>query len=248
MIKRKLNLPAVPDQSFFLWGPRQSGKSMLLKTDYSEANWYDLLKTDLYMRLIEEPSLLREELLHASRADKSKIVIIDEVQKIPQLLDEVHWLIENTKFVFGLCGSSARKVRTGHANLLGGRAVRYELFGLVSAELGAEFDLIRMINQGYLPRHYLSSSFQHLVRSYVSDYLKEEIAAEALVRNLPAFSQFLRAAALSDTELINYASIARECGVSGPAVKEYFQILVDTMLARFLESYQAAETPCHRRS
>jgi len=238
MIKRRLELPIKPKESFFLWGPRQSGKSMLLKAVYPDAIWYDLLKTDIYVRLLEKPSLLREELLYAQSQKKAGFVVIDEIQKIPALLDEVHWLIENTPFVFGLCGSSARKVRRGRANLLGGRALRYELFGFVSKELDLEFDLIRAINQGYLPRHYLSSSHEPLIRSYINDYLKEEIAAEALVRNLPAFSNFLNAAALSDTELVNYATIARECGVSGPAVKEYFQILIDTLLARFLEAYR----------
>ena len=238
MIKRKLQLPSSPRESFFLWGPRQSGKSMLLKAIYPDAIWYDLLKTDLYVSLIEKPSLLREELLQTQTAGKNRFVIVDEIQKVPFLLDEVHWLIENTDFVFGLCGSSARKVRRGHANLLGGRAVRYELFGFVSEELGSEFNLIRMMNHGYLPRHYLSSSYEKLIRSYVNDYLKEEIAAEALVRNLPAFSNFLAAAALSDTELVSYSAIARECGVSAPAIKEYFQILIDTMLARFLDAYR----------
>lgn len=238
MLTRKLLLPAQPKESFFLWGPRQSGKSMLLKSRYPEAKWFDLLQTDQYLELRDKPSLLREQLLYESQRAKSKFVVIDEIQKVPMLLDEVHWLIENTNFVFGLCGSSARKVRAGHANLLGGRAIRHELFGLVSAEIGADFDLKRMLNQGYLPRHYLSDTHTDLVRSYINDYLKEEIAAEALVRNLPAFSQFLKAASLSDTELVNYASIARECGVSAPAVKEYFQILIDTMLAKFLDAYQ----------
>lgn len=238
MIQRLLQLPAVPQESFFLWGPRQSGKSMLMGEVYPHAIKYDLLKTDIYVRLLEQPSLLRQELLHSKSGEKKRLVIIDEVQKIPALLNEVHWLIENAPYVFGLCGSSARKVRRGHANLLGGRAIRYELYGFVSQELAAGFDLTRMLNQGYLPRHYLSDSYKPLLRSYVSDYLTEEIAAEALVRNLPAFSQFLRAAALSDTDTINYVSVARECGVSSPAVKEYFQILVDTLLAVYLESYR----------
>ncbi len=238
MFDRKLVLPAQPNESFFLWGPRQSGKSMLLRSLYREAHWFDLLKTDVSMELMQRPRLLREQLMYANNQSRSNFVVIDEIQKVPMLLDEVHWLMENTNFVFGLCGSSARKLKSGHANLLGGRAIRHELFGLSAAEIGKEFDLNRMLNQGYLPRHYLSSAHTSLVRSYVSDYLQEEIAAEALVRNLPAFSQFLRSASLSDTELVNYASIARECGVSGPAVKEYFQILIDTMLAKFLEAYQ----------
>jgi len=237
MIKRLLRLSEQSGETFFLWGPRQCGKSTLLKESYPQAHWYDLLNTDLYVRLMQEPYLLREGLLNR-KADPTRLVVIDEIQKVPLLLDEVHWLIENTQFTFALSGSSARKVRRGHANLLGGRAIRYELLGFVSAELESQFDLLRMLNQGCLPRHYLSSSADRLIRSYVNDYLKEEIAAEALVRNLPAFSHFLSSAALSDTELINYASIARECGVSEPTVKEYFQILIDTLLARFLEAYR----------
>jgi len=211
---------------------------MLLEATYPDAVRYDLLKTDLYIRLLERPSLLREELLYAQGEKRAGFAVIDEVQKIPALLDEVHWLIEHAGFMFGLCGSSARKVRRGHANLLGGRAVRYELFGFVSEEIGPGFDLVRMINQGYLPRHYLSASYPRLIRSYINDYLTEEIAAEALVRRLPTFSSFLSAAALFDTQLVNYSTIARECGVSAPAVKEYFQILIDTMLGRFLDAYR----------
>ncbi|OGX40065.1 MAG: AAA family ATPase [Omnitrophica WOR_2 bacterium RIFCSPHIGHO2_02_FULL_68_15] len=238
MIPRSLHLPHPARESFFLWGPRQTGKSLLLKTTYPDAHWYDLLKTDLYVRLLEQPHLLREELLQAKADRTARFAVIDEIQKIPALLDEVHWLIENAGFTFGLCGSSARKVRRGHANLLGGRAVRYELFGFASDELGADFDLVRMLNRGYLPRHYLSPSADRLLRAYVNDYLKEEVVAEALVRNLQAFANFLTAAALSDTELLNYATIARDCGVAAPTVKAYFQILFDTMLARPLEAYR----------
>ena len=233
MIQRRLRLPSSPDQSFFLWGPRQTGKSSLLKQLYPEALWIDLLKTNDFLRYTSQPFLLREEV----QAAAPRLVIIDEVQKVPLLLDEVHWLIENTSTVFGLCGSSARKVRRGHANLLGGRAVCYELYGFVSAELGAEFDLLRMLNHGALPRYYLSNSPRPLLRAYVNDYLKEEVANEGLVRNLPAFANFLSMAVLSDTELINYSTIARECGISSPAVKEYFQILIDTLLGRYLPAY-----------
>jgi predicted AAA+ superfamily ATPase len=233
MIQRWLPLPASPTQSFFLWGPRQTGKSSLLKHLYPGALWVDLLKTNEFLRYTNQPFLLREEV----QAAAPPLVIIDAVQKVPLLLDEVHWLIENTATVFGLCGSSARKVRHGHANLLGGRAVRYELYGFVSAELGSAFDLLRMLNHGYLPRHYLSNSPRPLLRAYVDDYLKEEIANEGLVRNLPAFANFLSSAVLSDTELLNYSAIARECGISGPAVKEYFQIVIDTLLGHYLPAY-----------
>ncbi len=234
MLRRVLHLPATPEETFFLWGPRQTGKSSLLHATYPDSRWVDLLKTDEFIRYAQRPELLRDELRDAAAGT---LTVIDEIQKVPALLNEVHWLIENRSLKFALCGSSARKVRRGHANLLGGRAVRHELFGLVSAELGAEFDVTRAVNQGVLPRHYLSERPVPLVRAYVDDYLKEEIAAEGLIRNLPAFSDFLRAAALSDTGLVSYATIARECGVSANGVREYYQILVDTLVGRFLPAY-----------
>ena len=234
MVQRFLRLPEVPEETFFLWGPRQTGKSSLLRESYPDAVWYDLLQTDLFLRFTERPGLLREELLALG---KPRLVVLDEIQKVPLLLDEVHSLIERGGWVFALCGSSARKVKRGHANLLGGRAIRHELFGLVSRELGKDFELVRMLNHGTLPRHYLGSSPGARLRAYADDYLKEEIAAEGLTRNLPAFSGFLGAAALSDGELVNFSTIARDCGVSGPTVKEYFQILVDTLLGRFLPAH-----------
>lgn len=234
MFRRALHLPTRPTDTFFLWGPRQTGKSSLLREIYPSATWIDLLRTDDFVRYRLRPTILREELLDAS---PSRIVVIDEVQKVPALLDEVHWLIENRGLRFALCGSSARRVKRGHANLLGGRALRYELLGLVSSEIGQDFDVVRAANHGFLPRHYLSDRPGMLLRSYVNDYLKEEIAAEGLVRNLPAFSGFLSAAALSDGELVNFTNIARECGVSGPTVREHFQILIDTLLGRFLPAY-----------
>ena len=235
MFTRIIPLPARPSETFFLWGPRQSGKSTVLKKLYPQALWIDLLKTDEYLHYFKYPHALREELLSGDK--KTDLVIIDEVQKVPLLLDEVHWLIENTGIIFGMCGSSARKVKRGQANLLGGRALRYEMHGLVSSELGGDFDLVRLLNHGYLPPHYVSKNPQAKLRSYVNDYLKEEIAEESLVRNLPVFSEFLNIAALSDTEKINMANIARECNISKPTVKEYFQILVDTNLGRFLPVY-----------
>ncbi len=235
MFQRQLAFPKSPEQSYFLWGPRQTGKTSLLRATYPDAIWIDLLKTDEFARYAQRPALLREELL--AQPGRS-LVVIDEVQKVPALLDEAHWLIENRGARFVLCGSSARKVRRGVANLLGGRALRHELFGLVSAEIGAEFDVVRMLNHGYLPRHYVGSAPESMLRAYVDDYLKEEVAAEGLVRNLPTFSGFLQAAVLSDAELVNLASIARDCGASAPTVKEYFQILVDTLLGRWLPAYR----------
>jgi predicted AAA+ superfamily ATPase len=234
MFRRALPLPARPVETCFLWGPRQTGKSTFLRSLYPDAVWIDLLKTDEQVRYASRPALLREE-LEAEPAPR--LVVIDEVQKAPGLLDEVHWLIENRRRVFALSGSSARKVRRSHANLLGGRAVRYEMLGLTSDEVGKGFDLVRALNHGFLPRHYLASAPERLLRSYVNDYLKEEVLAEGLSRNLPAFTTFLAAAALADGELVNYATIARECGVSAPAVKGWFEVLVDTLLGDFLPAY-----------
>jgi predicted AAA+ superfamily ATPase len=234
MLDRALALPRKPRTSFFLWGPRQTGKSTLLRATYPRARRIDLLTSREFVLYARDPSILREELAQSGE----RFVVIDEIQKVPPLLDEVHWLIENRGVVFALCGSSARKVRRGHANLLGGRATRYELHGLVSAEVGREFDLLRALNHGYLPRHYLNDAAHALIRAYVDDYLKEEIAAEGLTRNLPAFSDFLTAAALSDGQLVNHSTIARDCGVSAFTVKGYFQILVDTLLGRFLPAYR----------
>lgn len=234
MLERALHLPRRPTTSFFLWGPRQTGKSTLLHATYPRAHTIDLLTSREFVRFARDPGLLREEVESAG----ARLVVIDEVQKVPALLDEVHWLIEHRKVAFALCGSSARKVRRGHANLLGGRALRYELHGLVSVEVGDRFDIVRALNHGYLPRHYLASDARPLIRSYVDDYVKEEVAAEGLTRNFPAFSDFLAAAALADGQLVNYTTIARDCGVSAYTVKEYFQILVDTLLGRFLPAYR----------
>lgn len=235
MLERKLHLPPPGTETFFLWGPRQTGKSTLLRSKYPDAVWIDLLKAEEYRRYLDTPEYLRQEL-----PDKGDMpfVVIDEVQKLPALLDEVHWLHENRHVQFALCGSSARKVKRGHANLLGGRAIRYEMFGFVSAELYPDFDLHRLLNHGYLPRIYLSEQPRRLLNAYVANYLKEEIAAEGLVRNLPVFSNFLNLASLSDTESVNFSTIARDCGVSSQTVKEYFQILEDTMLGRWLPSFR----------
>ena len=234
MFIRALRLPAPGQETFFLWGPRQTGKTTLLRATYPGAFWIDLLKADEYRRYLERPELLREELTPGPPPSQ---IVIDEVQKVPALLDEVHWLHEHRKLRFALCGSSARKVRRGGANLLGGRAIRYELHGLTAAEVGRNVDLVRLLNHGYLAPHYESDRPERLLASYVGDYLREEVAAEGLVRNLPVFSAFLNAAALSDGALVNMANIARECGVSSHTVKGHFSILEDTLLGRWLPAY-----------
>lgn len=236
MFDRALVLPRAGKETFFLWGPRQTGKSTLLRSAYPDALWIDLLKSEEYRRYLERPELLREEI--DARKDVRQVVI-DEVQKVPALLDEVHWLVENRRVAFALCGSSARKVKRGAANLLGGRAVRYELRGLTARELGDAFDLDRLLNHGTLPRMYDADRPERLLRAYVGDYLKEEIAAEGIVRNLPAFSEFLNIAALSDGDIVNFANIARDCGVSAPTIKGYFQVLEDTLIGRWLPAFSA---------
>jgi len=180
---------------------------------FPNAKRYDLLLSDQYQRFLLQPSLIREECLAIDLKGENQIspVIIDEVQKIPILLDEIHWLIENINLRFILCGSSDRKVKRGRGNLLGGRAVRYELHPLVYPEI-PDFSLERALNNGLLPRHYQSLHPHQLLQAYVGDYLKEEIAAEALTRNITAFSRFLQIAALTNGELINYNNIASECG------------------------------------
>lgn len=239
-IERALKLPDKLSRSFFLWGTRKVGKSFLLRKTYPDAIYINLLNTKTYFKYLKEPWLLREELLSIKK-DKGEIteaIILDEVQRVPLLLDEVHLLIEEEGMKFILCGSSARKLKRGQANLLGGRALRYELLGFSAFELGEEFDLNRILNHGYIPDHYFENKPLKLIEAYVNDYLEEEIAAEALVRNIPAFANFLEMVSLSDTEMVNYANIARDCGVSAPTVKEYFQILEDTLLAKFLPAYK----------
>ena len=235
MYKRKQVFLGRGHESCFLWGARQAGKSTLLKSLFPDSPRYDLLLSDEYRRLSTRPALLREELL--ARPPGARPVVIDEVQKIPGLLDEVQWLAVNHRVQFILCGSSARKLKRGGANLLGGRALRYELFPLVHPEI-PEFDLLRALNNGLIPRHYQAEHPRGLLEAYVGDYLKEEIAAEALTRNIPAFGRFLETAAFSNGEIVNYQNIAAECGVSAPTVKQYFQILEDTLIGRMVPSFQ----------
>jgi len=231
---RALELPEPGTETFFLWGPRQSGKTTLLRERYPEAVWIDLLKADEFRRYGTRPELLREELARSG----ARFVVVDEVQKVPALLDEAHWLHENRGIHFALCGSSARKLKRGHGNLLGGRALRRELFGLSAQELGADFDLVRMLNRGTLPRILVSDRPRPLLNAYVADYWKEEVMAEGLVRHLPPFSEFLNAAALTDTEQVNFTSVGRELGVSRETVRGYFEILCDTLIARMLPPYR----------
>ena len=223
-------------KSAFLWGPRQVGKSYWIRHHMSDVVLIDLLKTDIFADYASRPALLRERY-----ADTKKHIVIDEIQKIPDLLNEVHWLIENKKISFLLTGSSARKLRQKHANLLGGRARRYLMTPLSYAEI-RHFNLEKVLISGLLPPHVLSTDPLQELRAYVADYLKEEIAAEAVVQSIPAFSDFLRIAAITSGELLNYTNVARETGISAKVVRSYFQILEDTLLGFRLQPWQRTQT------
>ena len=237
IVRRLLDLKLPRRQSAFLWGPRRVGKSYWIRQNCGTAPIIDLLKSDVYAEYASRPSLLRERFA----AQKHALVVIDEIQKVPALLDEVHWLIENTSLSFLLTGSSARKLRRGHANLLAGRAWRRQMTPLTYLEVD-HLDLEHIMVSGLLPPHFLSADPIEDLRAYVGDYLKEEIAAEALTQNIPSFSEFLRVAAITSSELLNYTNVARECGVSAKIVRSYFSILEDTYLAFRLPPWRRART------
>lgn len=234
MFRRLVRLPERPRESFFLFGPRHTGKSTLLKEVYPQARRIDLARTEEFVRYGERPALLREELEEGAG---DPVVVIDEIQKVPPLYEEVQWLVENRGRVFAMSGSSSRALRQAAPALPAGRVARFDLFGLTSAEIGRPFDLVRMLNHGYLPRHYVADAPARPLRAYIQSFIKEEVMGPGLTRSLPAFSAFLSCAALSDAELVNYATIARECGVSAPTAREYYQILLDTSLGRFLPAF-----------
>ena len=233
MLLRKFNFQDVETNSIFLWGARQTGKSTLLKMRFPGVRYIDLLKSDEFARYSRRPALLREEL---SLLPKNELITIDEIQKIPALLDEVHWLISNHHLRFILSGSSARKLRRSGVNLLGGRAIRKHLYPFVSVEI-PEFDIVKACNNGMLPPHYLVENATNRLQAYVGDYLQQEIKAEALTRNLNTFTRFLEVAALSNGEILNYNNISLECGVSAPTVKEYFSILEETLIAYIIPAF-----------
>ncbi len=233
MLTRKINLEDLKGESCFLWGARQTGKSTLLRLTFPDPRYIDLLKSDEFERYTRRPALLREEL---SLLPEGELIIVDEIQKLPVLLDEIHWLMTNRNLRFILSGSSARKLVRSGANLLGGRALRKRLYPLVSAEI-PDFDLLKACNNGMIPRHYLTENATKRLQAYIGDYLQEEIKAEALTRNLTTFSRFMEVAALSNGEVLNYSNIASECGVSAVTVKEYFAILEETLIGYTIPAF-----------
>jgi len=226
MFKRVLNLDNQHNDSIFVWGVRQVGKTTLIRETYPNAIYYDLLQAKEFERLQRNPSLLSEDLAKLNEGDT---VIIDEVQKVPQLLDEVHSLIFRKNIRFILSGSSPRKLKRHGANLLGGRALKEVLFPLVSAEI-PDFDIHKAVRYGMLPRHYLVPDPWKRLGAYIGVYLNEEIREEALSRQLKSFSRFMEIAAFSNGEIVVYKNIAQDCGIDYRTVKDYFEVLIDTLM------------------
>ena len=236
VFKRLLNLlePA-RKRSIFLFGPRQTGKTFLLKQIFPDSPFYNLLLSEHFSRISHRPSIIREELL-AQNFQGNTPVIIDEIQKLPVLLDEVHNLIEAYGFRFILTGSSARKLKRGGANFLGGRAWTRNLFPLVFPEV-PDFNLQRALNYGTLPFIYQSDSPDEDLLAYCGTYLKEEIQAEGAVRRIDNFSRFLQIAALVNAELLSYESVSRDTTIPARTVRDYFTILEDTLIGVLLPPF-----------
>ena len=225
-----------PQQSFFLMGPRGSGKSTWLRATFPDRHVIDLLAEETYQRLLASPGLFADE-LRALKADRW--VIVDEVQRLPSLLNEVHRFIEEKRLRFVLCGSSARKLKRANVNLLAGRALHRSMHPFVPEELGADFDLNEALRFGLLPIVWDSSAKDDTLAAYARLYFKEEIQAEALVRNLPGFARFLPLAALFHGQTVNVTNIAREAGVARTTVAGYLDILEEKLLCFRLPVYEA---------
>jgi len=233
-IKRFLSVKdLLAKKSHFLFGPRQTGKTFLIRQELSDVQVYDLLDSAVFIALNQKPGRLEEEL-----RPRSRYVVIDEIQRLPDLLHEVHRLIESRGIRFLLTGSSARKLRRGGVNLLGGRARTKFLHPLSWTELGEHFDLMKAIHRGMLPSIYFSDDAEADLQSYAGSYLQQEIVAEGALRNVPAFSRFLRVAALANGTVVNFTNLANDAQVPRTTVYEYFEILKDTLLIRELPAWR----------
>lgn len=236
-IPRILDLPKLlATKSHFLFGPRQTGKTFMIRRQFPKAKYYNLHETDTFLKFNQAPHRLRQEM-----TGKDKLVIMDEIQKLPLLLDEIQVLIDDRQVRFLLTGSSARALKRKGLNLLGGRARTKRLHPLCCRELAQEFDLVKALDRGLLPSLYFSDSPYEDLQAYVGTYLKEEIAAEAVVRNLPAFSRFLTVAALCNGQMLNYSKIASDAQVPKSTVQEYFHILRDTLVGDDLPAWKRTE-------
>jgi predicted AAA+ superfamily ATPase len=223
--------------SFFLFGPRAIGKSTWLRQHYNDALWINLLRNDQYLELLQDKALFRKMVL----GKKSGWVVVDEIQRLPEILNEIHDLIaeHGDKFKFALSGSSARKLKRQGVNLLAGRAITKNFFPLVCKELNFNYDIEHALKYGMLPDvHNKKDIAQDILKSYVGTYLREEIQQEALTRNLDSFQRFLSVAAQVNGEIVNINNISRDCGVTRSTCQNYFDILVDTLVGNFLPAWQ----------
>jgi uncharacterized protein len=234
MYQRIFDIENQLDEAMFLFGARQVGKSTLLQERFKDAVYYDLLIPSVRRSFKRNPDLFREAL---SSKPAGTLVIVDEIQKVPELLDLVHWLMVNRGLRFILSGSSARKLKKSGANTLGGRAQPRTLFPLVWKEV-TDFQIDRAVQNGMIPRHYLAEDATDRIEAYVKVYLDEEIRDEAAVQDIDAFERFMEVAAISDGEMLNYSNIAADCGVSAKTVKSYYQILYDTLLGYEIPAYR----------
>lgn len=236
-IARILDLPTLLEKkSHFLLGPRQTGKTFLIRHALQGARVYDLLDSSIYLTLSHRPERIAQEL-----TPQDRVVVIDEIQRLPALLNEVHRLIEERGIRFLLTGSSARKLRRGGVNLLGGRARTIHLHPLTYRELGRRFDLVRAVERGLLPSIYFSDDPRADLHAYAGTYLQQEIVAEGLTRNVPAFSRFLRVAAQCNGTIVNFTNVANDAQVARTTVYEYFEILQDTLLLHELPAWRKSK-------
>lgn len=234
MYKRLFDVKSKLDEGMFLFGARQTGKSTLLKERFKGEIYYDLLDPELRKFFKRNPNALKEAL---KDKPSGTLVIIDEIQKVPELLDIVHSLMVDNGLWFILSGSSARKLKKSGANTLGGRAIPETLYPLVWPEV-TDFQLDRAVQNGMIPRHYMVEDATKRLKGYVEVYLNEEIREEGEVRELDAFECFMEIAAISDGEILNYSNIASDCGVSVKTVQSYFQILYDTLIGYEIPAYR----------
>jgi len=235
-LKEMIRLLKPPAMSFFLFGPRGTGKSTWLRRSFPEAKSFDLLDASLFLELTREPNRL--EALIGNQKQGSWIVL-DEIQKVPLLLDEVHRLMEKHKWRFALCGSSARKLRRGGANLLAGRALTLSMEGFSACELKGVFQLDFAMSWGMLPFIWNApEAAADILAAYVNTYLKEELQAEGIIRNVPPFLRFLAVAGQMNGQIVNAQNIAREAAVARSTVDAYFSVLTDTLIGHFLPAWR----------
>jgi len=228
----------LPDHSFFLFGPRGTGKTTWLRHVLPDALWFDLLRTQTFLALTRQPEFLRQQI---EARPKRSWVVVDEVQRLPSLLNEVHALIaeKGQAYRFALSGSSARKLKRMDVDLLAGRVINRQFFPLTAVELNYEFDVDRILRFGLLPQIHVEPDFaMDVLEAYVANYIREEIQQEALVRNLDSFSRFLEVAALMNGQIANVSGLARDCAVARPTVQGYFATLIDTLIGFWLPAWR----------